>query len=57
MAEAPSRWILKGCPRCGGDLYSEEDYFTCLQCGNHLEVKDGPDKRTERLPVGAAGKS
>ena len=50
------RWILKGCPRCGGDLYSEESGFTCLQCG-HREVSNEPDKRTARLPVGAAGKS
>mgnify|MGYP001578010626 CR=1 FL=1 len=27
-------WQMKGCPRCGGDLYSffNED-FSCLQCG------------------------
>ena len=29
-------WI-KGCPRCGGDLYSDRDvmgyYRQCLQCG------------------------
>lgn len=28
---------LKGCRRCGGDLYSEKDefgfYIACLQCG------------------------
>jgi hypothetical protein len=29
---------LKGCRRCGGDLYSEKDeyglYIACLQCGS-----------------------
>ena len=33
---------LKGCPRCGGDLYRDEDIYgehvTCLQCGRHLNV-------------------
>jgi|Deesub1362A_J573_1020465.scaffolds.fasta_scaffold07901_7 uncharacterized Zn finger protein (UPF0148 family) len=48
------RWILKGCPRCRGDLYSEDGGFTCLQCGHHVEVKHEPDKRARRLPVGAA---
>ena len=30
------RWQLKGCPRCGGDLYLEEEdrEYICLQCGN-----------------------
>jgi len=32
------RLILKGCPRCGGDLFPEmteagEPTFLCLQCG------------------------
>ena len=26
-------WKLKGCPKCGGDLYWDEDEFTCLRCG------------------------
>ena len=30
-------FILKGCPRCGGDLYLGEDGFgkfmSCIQCG------------------------
>ena len=52
-AETRVRWILKGCPRCGGDLYSESPGFTCLQCGHQVEVKD-VDKRAKSLPVGAA---
>jgi hypothetical protein len=27
------RWKLKGCPNCGGDLYQDEDEYTCLWCG------------------------
>ncbi len=31
---------LKGCPKCGGDLYKQVDqfgvYVACLQCGRHL---------------------
>lgn len=34
-----TRWILKGCPRCSGDLnllQDEEGYYEdCLQCGYH----------------------
>ena len=30
-------WILKNCPRCKGDLYTDSDgsgcYDSCLQCG------------------------
>jgi hypothetical protein len=32
-------WLLKACPRCGGDMRLETDPFgpedyTCLQCGS-----------------------
>lgn len=31
---------LKGCPRCGGDMYDDVDvygaYIACLQCGRYL---------------------
>lgn len=34
-------WILKGCPRCSGDLHKSPEYYNgsyypverCLQCG------------------------
>jgi hypothetical protein len=26
-------WQLHSCPKCEGDLFSENDGFTCLQCG------------------------
>lgn len=30
-------FILKGCPRCGGDLsLGLDDEVTCLQCGHEL---------------------
>ena len=37
--------ILKGCPRCGGDLFVEKDASdadeVCLQCGyRHLVYRD-----------------
>ena len=35
-----ARYIFRGCPRCGGDLYlnyqhSSMDDWRCLQCGHH----------------------
>ena len=36
-------WKLKGCPRCGGDMYLESDYYSgygkCLQCGYVQELR------------------
>jgi hypothetical protein len=30
-------FLLKGCPRCGGDLASGlDDDVTCIQCGHEL---------------------
>ncbi|MBI2935943.1 MAG: hypothetical protein HYY31_03940 [Chloroflexi bacterium] len=33
-------WWFKGCPRCGGDIYEEQEtdglYIACLQCGYYL---------------------
>ena len=35
-----TRYILRGCPRCGGDLYVDDQYlrkddWLCLQCGHY----------------------
>jgi len=54
---AKTKWLLKACPRCGGDLFSEDGTFTCLQCGHRVEVRNGVTKRAARLPVGSAGRS
>ena len=34
-------WILKGCEKCGGDLFLEGKNYTCLLCGwiKYNEVK------------------
>jgi len=54
------RWILKGCPRCSGDLtVSEAEYGineSCLQCGyyNYSENAasgESPDSPVEKEPV------
>jgi rRNA maturation protein Nop10 len=35
-------WKLKGCSRCGGDLFIDKDsngwYEECILCGNHREL-------------------
>ena len=53
---------LKGCPWCGGDLFSDTDlfgsYITCFQCSrdlNEAEVASLLSRRTvkvENRPVG-----
>ena len=48
-------WKLKGCPRCGGDVFLDRDLSNwseqCIQCGYMHELKsiDKPDK----VPVGS----
>jgi len=36
-------WKLKGCPRCGGDVFIDRDlhdwYEQCLQCGYRSELE------------------
>jgi hypothetical protein len=36
-------WHLKGCPRCGGDMYLARDifgwYMQCLQCSQLKDVE------------------
>lgn len=30
-------WKLKGCPKCGGDIFVDREDTSCLQCGcGHL---------------------
>jgi hypothetical protein len=31
----PTRYILRGCPRCGGDLWFDDPDWSCLCCGWH----------------------
>lgn len=34
-------FVLKGCPRCRGDLYREiDDELICLQCGYEVRPED-----------------
>ena len=53
-------WKFKGCPRCGGDIYLDQDesswYEHCLQCGYTCELKSIAEfeeqKATrEKIPV------
>ena len=44
---------FKGCRRCAGDLYLEEDtdgeYLTCLRCG-YVTYPQNEPKRTAMFP-------
>ena len=50
--------IAKGCPRCGGDLYLDEDWrersLACLQCGARASMAGIPIANvapTRRVPA------
>lgn len=38
-----TRWKIKSCPRCGGDMFLDRDldswYEQCLQCSYRVELK------------------
>lgn len=38
-----SRWKIRACPRCGGDMFLDRDldswYEQCLQCSYRVEMK------------------
>jgi hypothetical protein len=44
-----SKWKFRGCPRCHGDVYFEEDngdvYERCLQCGYSKQTISSFDAR------------
>ncbi len=54
-------WKLKGCPRCGGDVFLDRDYDgwfeECLQCGRRFELENiysSKNPALERKEVEAA---
>jgi hypothetical protein len=32
-------WNLRGCAKCGGDLYREDNVMVCLQCSHEVAIK------------------
>ena len=48
--------MLKGCPRCGGDLVrarsdAETETVTCLQCGYERDVSPAPSWARLAKPI------
>ena len=43
-----TRVVLRGCLRCDGDLFLEDETYTCIQCGRHA----GP---VQLMATGRAG--
>ena len=45
---------LKGCDKCGGDLYLEKDrfgsYISCIQCGSERLDFEGPREAATIIP-------
>jgi len=59
-------WKLKGCNRCGGDVFMDKDeygwYQECLQCGHRAELPDIAEPRQkltspQKEPVLAGARS
>ena len=50
-----SKWKLKSCPRCGGDLLIEKDLYgwteKCFQCSFSRDLKESV--KPEKRPVSA----
>ena len=48
---------LRGCPKCQGDLYVEQDmygaYLSCIQCGQDFFFVDDPSQ-SGKGPAGVA---
>lgn len=51
-------WKLRGCPRCGGDLFINSDmnreYEQCLQCSYARERNNPADSKKQPVSAGAA---
>jgi len=50
-----TKWKLRSCPRCGGDVYLDSDlnnwYEQCLQCSFRQELKKiSQYKKLNKLP-------
>ena len=37
------KWKLKGCPRCGGDMFKGLGEFECIQCGAGAPIGENRD--------------
>ena len=50
-------WKLKGCPRCGGDVFVDREfdvwYAQCLQCSHRSEVDVAVAPKKRPVPAGA----
>ena len=50
-------WQVKGCPRCGGDVFIDRDHYgwyrECLQCGymGVLDVSQVPKSPQSKLTI------
>jgi hypothetical protein len=45
------RWVLHGCPVCGGDLHEDlqdQGWLTCFMCAREFPVSNGCEARAMR---------
>ncbi len=59
MKNISRMWVIKSCPKCGGDLfvdpYDPKD-LKCLQCGRSLYQRTEEEKRALREEVSTGRK-
>lgn len=49
MKPVQTKWLLKACPRCHGDLLVDDGEITCLACGYTKDIKEKEsDERVSR---------
>lgn len=58
---AMRKWLLNGCPRCGGDMFKtyegeflEIPEWRCLYCGKSKEIKLEPKFEIRQLELAEA---
>ena len=48
-------WRIKGCTKCGGDLFVQDDEWGCIQCGRYYYPKADLRLALPRLTAAASG--
>ena len=47
------KWVFKGCPHCGGDLFLDRgtEYYECFQCGRSFKRRLVSTEPRQKQPL------